>query len=649
MNSTEQILQSPTKKIGLNWGLISVCFVLLMIFIMGLVKIYSPDLGFHLKSAEWMLENKQFIHTDTFSYGSSAHKYFDLQWLYQLLIYTLYKKGEAVLIIANALFITVSLILVWARFLKNADIKNTNIKLGLFAFMMLLFVQPLSFEVRPQVLSYIFLNLILLVLESYKKSSNKAVFILPVIMLLWANTHSIAILGLVVIGIYNTGMYFENKKIDKKLFLCSGFSFLVFFINPYFFEGFFFSLSQFGIISGNSLFKSYLGELQSPFTAKEIQILGSKYFINPLFIIHISALLSVFTIYRAVKLKQFTDAMLLAAFLVLLYLANRNYGIFIIVSLPFFVKYFINWLELRMDRQFKRKVTVSSKINNKELQPESVVAPKYEKLYKRCSLAAVIVAVLISINTFTDGYRIFIHSPYRFGFSADSDQLPVQATAFLNKNQVKGKLLNHLDFGGYLMAQYTQPVFIDGRMELYEEDFFEKYYESLTEPNGLKKLLNEYNPDIVIFPYIKASYWWNYFLINKQQSGYKAVYFDGLSVIYLKVNSYPHLPELTEPDILKHLDPAVTGRLNKSIKTSKPRGLMVLINGVWKKQVFSISNQNKAAYCFTHAFDTAALYYSIAGIENSTVHTPNIFKNLAIYFQEKKMYSEAELCELKSK
>lgn len=198
------------------------------------------------------------------------------------------------------------------------------------------------------------------------------------------------------------------------------------------------------------------------------------------------------------------------------------------------------------------------------------------------------------------------------------------------------------------MANYKEKVFIDGRMDLFEEDFFEKYYESLTTPNGLKQLLIEYNPDIVIFPYIKASYWWNYFLFNKQQSGYKAVYFDGLSVIYLKANSYPNLPELTESFILKHLNSAVISRLNKSIETSKPRGLIVLINGIWKKQVFSIADQNRATYCFTNAFDTAAIHYSIEGIENSTIHTPNIYKNLAIFFQDKKMFSEAELCEKKS-
>ena len=98
------------------WAVLS---LFIMVFIMGLLKIYSPDLGFHLKSAEWIIDHRQFIYTDSFSLSSEGNRYFDLQWLYQLLIYTLYKRGESVLVIANALLITLSLVLVWFRFLKN--------------------------------------------------------------------------------------------------------------------------------------------------------------------------------------------------------------------------------------------------------------------------------------------------------------------------------------------------------------------------------------------------------------------------------------------------------------------------------------------------------------------------------------------------
>ena len=597
-----------------------------------------------------MLDNKQFIYTDSFSYGSAGNRYFDLQWLFQLLVYALYSRGETVLVIANSLLITSSLVLVWFRFLKNAKVDKASIKQGFFAFVAILFVQPLAFEIRPQVLSWIFLNLTLIFLDSYKEGNKKAILLLPVIMIFWANTHSLAILELVTILIYNVGIYFEKGKADTRLLFYSGLSFVTFFINPYFIEGFLYPFTQFGIVSGNNLLKSYIGELQSPFTANEMRALGAGYFTNPLLIIHLSALLSLFSILRSVIQKQFTDALLLAAYLVLLYLAHKNYGYFIMVSLPLLVKYLLSWLELRKKKMPVEKIPPmdSKKNKTREVQKVNVAGTSYLRLYKRVSITAIILAVLISITCITDGYHLFIHSPFRFGFTTDKDQLPVEATAFLNKNQIKGRLLNHLDFGGYLMAHYKEKVFIDGRMELLKEDFFKKYTESLTVRNGIKNLLNEYNPDIVLFPYVKAAYWWDYFVSNKKRSGYKAVYFDGLSVIYLKSANYPQLPALTEKDILHAGDSIAANQISEYIETSKPKGIMVLLNGLWQKQSFSIADQNKAIYCFTNGFTTAALSYSVAGIKNSTVPTPNIFKNLAVYYRDKKMYNEYQLCEDKS-
>ncbi len=650
MESVSRVAASKSQSSFLLTGLWPVVGFFIMVFIMGLLKVYSADLGFHLKSAQWMLDNKEFIYTDSFSYGSEGNKYFDLQWLYQLLIYALYGCSEKVLVIANALMITSSLVLVWFRFLKNAEVDKTSSKQGFFAFMAVLFVQPLTFEIRPHVFSWIFLNLTLIFLESYKKGNKKALLFVPVIMLFWINTHSLAILGLVTMVIYNAGIYFEKGKADKTLLLYTGLSFATFFVNPYFIEGFLYPFTQFGIISGNSLLKGYIGELQSPFTAKEIAILGSGYFSSPLLIIHLSAILSIFSILRSIIQKQFTDALLLAAYFVLLFLAHKNYGYFIVVSLPFFVKYLMSWVDNRNKKKLQQKIAFVDKKNSKNRgeRKAGIVGPLNQRLHKRVGIAAIILAILISVTSITDGYRIFTHSPFRFGFSTDKDQLPVEATAFLNKRQVNGRLLNHLDFGGYLMANYDEKVFIDGRMELLEEDFFRKYYESLTVRNGVKNLLNEYDPDIVIFPYLKATYWWDYFVSKRKQSGYKAVYFDGLSVIYVKSSSYPQLPELNEKDILSVLTPPATAQINKCIETSKAKGLMVLINGLWQKQSFPIADQNKASYCFANGFNMAALSYSVEGIEKSTVHTPNIFKNLSIYFRDMKMYNEAQLCGDKS-
>jgi hypothetical protein len=639
-----------TKQFLLSRASWAAAFLFIMVFVMGLVKIYSPDFGFHLKSAQWMLENKKFIYIDSFDYGSTGNKYFNLQWLFQLFVYSLYHTGVNILVIVNAALITLSIILVWYRFLKNNDIYKTHTSLCFFSFIAMVMVQPLTFEVRPHVLSWIFLNLVLLVLELYKKKGNrKPLYFLPVIMLIWVNTHSLSILGLATIAIYNVGIYLEKGKIDKMLFLYSLISFAAFLINPYFLDGLLYPFMQFGLLSGSSVVKAYFGELQSPFTAKEMSMLGTKYFSSPLLIIHLSTLISIFSLFRALTKRQFTDSLLLGAYLFVLYMAHKNYGYFLMVSLPLIAKYTMDWVNSRKQSMAKHHISPAIK---KAVKAENIISNHgvngSEKLYKRLGLATIVVAFFIIITTINDGYPIFRHSPYRFGFTEDKDQLPVEATHFLNKNQLKGRVLNHLDFGGYLMAHFNEKVFIDGRMDVLPEDFFDKYVSSLTEHNGIMKLLKEYEPDIVIFPYVKASNWWYYFISQKEKSGYKPVYFDGLAVIYLKTSSYPDFPELKGSEISKTIDIAVFGRIDESIQTTKSKAAMVLLKGLWAKQYFSIADQNKATYCFTNGLDTAALCYSIMGIEKSTVNTPNIYKNLSLYFSDKKMYDRAQICEDKS-
>ncbi|MEI7736848.1 MAG: hypothetical protein WCI49_15375, partial [Ferruginibacter sp.] len=340
MNSNKQALQQQPAGSSFPLGSASMIAVLTMVFIMGLIKIYSPDLGFHLKSAAWMLENKRFIYIDSFDYGSTGNKYYNLQWLFQLLVYSLYHASEKILVIVNALLITSSLALVWLQFIKINDASTKNFGTALFACIAFLLVQPLTFEIRPHVLSWIFLNTVLLILEAYKKNGNKKIlYFLPAVMLVWVNTHSLSILGLATIAIYNAGIFLESGKIDRKLFWFSVASLASFLINPYFLEGLMYPFMQFGLLSGNSAVKTYFAELQSPFTTKEISILGTKYFTSPLLLIHFSAILSVFSVFRAVKKKQFTNGLLLIAYLFVLYLAHKNYGYFLMVSLPLIAKY----------------------------------------------------------------------------------------------------------------------------------------------------------------------------------------------------------------------------------------------------------------------------------------------------------------------
>lgn len=590
----------------------------LFIFILGLQKNYSPDVGFHLKSAKWMLENKSFLKTDPFTYTSYGNNYFNMQWIYQLFIYFIYKIGkDNLLVVINALLITFAFFLVWLRIVKQEKNNYTSV---VFLFVIIISTQPLLFEIRPHVFSWVYLGLLSFILEQNQRGKSKYLFCLPLIMVLWVNSHSLSILGLALIAIYSGFNFYFNKEAFNRLLKFSIFSVLVFFINPYFHQGFIFPFSQFAILKGDAVQKMYIGELQSPFVFKEFKEQGFAYLLNPLFYLQFYSLTAIFISVKQLLKKKSPQVFAILAFFVILCLGIKNYGYFLIISLPFVITFF----SARLEEQ-KKSIQLQSK-----------------KLF-RFQISAIIMALALICLCINDGYKILVHSPYRFGASIDEQSVPVEATRFLNEQKISGKLLNHLDFGGYLMFNYSEKVFIDGRLELGNQTFYKKYFNS-QKPSGFKDLLYEYDPDIIIFPYIKASGWWQHLLKNKS---YKPVYFDGLSAVYLKKDKYVGIPEINKNTLNI---PIISSNdlISEIQKSDKPSRFKAVLNGLLTKQYFPIDEQNKATFCFTYGYDQAALYYSYEGLKKSTINPANLYYNLALYFEANNRASEAALCRKRS-
>jgi hypothetical protein len=610
------VFMSILKNI-LSYKELPIVFSVILVFILGLQKNYGPDVGFHLQSAKWMLENGKIITQDVFTYTSLGNRYFDLQWLYQFVLYGLYKIGkDELLVIVNSALIAISVFIAWLRVKTESENKTRT---TIFLLTVIIGTQALMFEVRPHVFSWLFLSLILFTLLKYKAGHIKKLYAVPAIMLVWANFHSLSVLGLVVIGIYTVGTYLENKKADKHLSLILLLSFLALAINPYFFEGFLFQLRQFSLISGDAGQKHYISELQTPFTFEYIKQQGLGYIVYPLFYLQLFSILAILTAIKFLLKKQITKALLIFSFFIILYLAIKNYGYFLIVALPFVSNYMNEWVE---ERKKKKKWNE-------------------EKLSNRFAIVTISLAIIISWLSVTDGLKILRQSPYRFGISVDNESVPVEATEFLNKNKIYGKIMNHLDFGGYLMYNYPEKVFIDGRLELIKPEFFNKYFSSLKK-GEFETLLREYDPEIIILPYTKATGWWSNLINNKN---FRAVYFDGLAAIYLKNGKFENIKELSAFSVKINSFEDI----NSVIKEDKPSKAVAVLKRFFRKQYFPINEQNRGAFCFTYGYYETALQYSALGIKKATVNPNNIFYNLSLWFNDNKNYNEAAICSKKAK
>jgi len=613
---------SVDKKIfQINFGLVGIALVLILVFIYGLKQIYSPDIGFHLAAGEWMVNHGEIMKNDVFTYTQFGDKYIDLNWFYQIIIYSVFNNFKSHgLVIFNAFLIAFSFLLLLSR-IKTMMSPNYN----LISFFMLVGIQALPMEIRPHVFSWVLLNLILYVLELYTFKKINRLYFLPIIMLFWINIHSLAILGLATISMFAVGSFlFNNYKVDKKLLVYLLISMAVFLINPYFIEGSLYPFQQFTLITGG-FEKKYITELQSPFTLADLKADGFlAYLINPTFWLQILSAITIYASYKLIKLKEYAGLFICLGYLFILGLAVKNYGYFFFATMPYLLLCF---------QRLNVKENSTSKI---KMESKRRVLNPLTKSYAICTIS-----ILLIVTTVTDGFSIIRKIPYRFGASFDHQILPVDATSFLTEKNLKGRVLNHLDFGGYLDKFYKAPIYIDGRLEVFGGGVFEEYFRSRVEDNGIQNLITKYNPDIVIFPYLKSTNWWTYFIQNQE---WRPVFVDGLAAIYVRKNSYPQLATVNEEYFIKKVSKYDPNQLVSYINKPKANLLKSFFNSFVQQQNESIEYENLSMYCFTVGYTKAALAFSMANIDQSTEVSQTVYYNLYQYYSDIGDYGTANKC-----
>jgi hypothetical protein len=114
-------------------------------------------------------------------------------------------------------------------------------------------------------------------------------------------------------------------------------------------------------------------------------------------------------------------------------------------------------------------------------------------------------------------------------FSPPANQSPAAAVDVLKEQNPK-RVLNDLPFGGYLISRGL-PVFVDGRAELYGEQFEMAYYRALQlkDVNLFLDMLKSYDVDAVLLtPSTPAA------SLLDRLDGWQRVYSDGTAVLHVR-------------------------------------------------------------------------------------------------------------------
>ena len=160
-------------------------------------ELSDPDTWWHLRSGQWILENRRLPTLDPFSFASADREWIDLHWGFQITLALAHRFGgvAGMIVLASALCGLTLLIAMTAR------MRDWPAWVVAAAWVPALLVMSLRVPPRPELFSLAFLAAYMAVLLRCDRRPALA-WALPAIQVLWVNSHGLFILGPLILGAY---------------------------------------------------------------------------------------------------------------------------------------------------------------------------------------------------------------------------------------------------------------------------------------------------------------------------------------------------------------------------------------------------------------------------------------------------------------
>ena len=406
--------------------------LLSMIFVLAVRQSVSvdPDLWWHLKVGEQIIDTRSIPHTDDYSFTKQGSEWVAHEWLSEVLIAGIYRLSGLV-----GLVTIFSLIIVIALWLTYLRCDGKPYAAGIAILLAAAASSPL-FGVRPQMITLLLASIFIVLLERFnpKQQSRRLWWLVP-LTLLWVNLHAGFALGLALIGLYLVravldGEWNHVRPLLMVLVLCTA----VVPLNP----------------NGSRMFSYPYETLTSPSMAAFIQEWASPDFHKITYLPLAIVLLSTFA---AMALSP-ARARLGEIFLVLITALGtlrsvRHIPIFSLFAAPVLAKHL--WAIAR-ERGWDKL------LSGAEARPSPI------KLLINVFL--LIAPLVLGVS------RIWHFATHQRNY--ETLRSPVAAVEFLKSQHLSGPIYNRYGWGGYLIYQLYPEyrVYIDGRADVYGDQFF---------------------------------------------------------------------------------------------------------------------------------------------------------------------------------
>jgi hypothetical protein len=404
----------------------------IFVFVASLYRPKDPDLGWHLKYGEYFFKHHQILRDNIFSTMMPDFHWANGSWGIDVFTYFIYNYwGFLGMTLASALIVALTF------FFFSKAAKFTFFENSLFFPVLVFLESPMnSSSFRGQQISLLFLGILFYLLSRYK-SFSKILFFIPILFLIWCNTHEESFLGIALFGLWigfvsvKNLFYSKNMKAfyRETLFLIVIFilSFLATFINPF----------------GMGIHLTALSHIGNPLLKRISEYIPFSVFSASWFgLIIVTALIFLGIIYLSLKKKIINYLPILGIPLVLLLLSFfiRRYawsGYYL--TLPIFL---ILFSEIKI----------------------------YAKKYLYIIVAIISIISIIFAIALKAPFDQFANMSWEIYCNIQTVPCSSQSAQFLKLHRLNSNLFSYYDWGGWLIWNYPEiKPSIDGRMHVWKD------------------------------------------------------------------------------------------------------------------------------------------------------------------------------------
>ncbi len=448
--------------------------LLIWTFLVACFPLRNMDIWWHLRTGQLILERGTVPYFDWFTFIDYDRPWIDLHWGFQILVTWLYRWGGVdLLVLTKSFCLALTIGVAWYASGRSLPA----------CWKVLCWVLPViclsgRSVVRPEMLSLLYLAVWMYVI-SRLPSHPRLIYLIPIITLLWVNSHALFVLGLVVSGIFvldylirlraqgRFGIDAPSDSLSAVTLIRAGIlTVIACFLNPYFEQGVLFPLTLYEKFSVDQAFYSVrVGEFQRPLDFIRQHGLGNLFLLSQV-LLAILTFCSFIPLLLSRRVNPFR-ILLFIAFTHLALKASRNTAIFALISGMILCDNLSDWFRMTVSRT--------------EQEPNGAGAGRSFRFFDESFLknsTSTLILLFLMTSVFTgywhqwggEGKVLGLGEQeawYAHGASKFAGQPGMPDRAFVSNN---GQAAVYIFHNGP-----ERKVFFDGRLEVNSKETFQLY------------------------------------------------------------------------------------------------------------------------------------------------------------------------------